>query len=242
MERRRDKTAAVTFMRKLLKKQGYAPDVIVTDKLRSYGAACGVTDMRKGFDGLSMLAQEVLKQNPFVGHLFAFRGRRGDLVKILYWDGQGFCLFAKRQFGCVDADQALTVVVEIHESNSTRREPTLVITTWRPSKAHRLHRRLEYGPPTASRTRVTPLFSVSAATMAGMSNGFGVDERIRAGFRILIDVGANDAGVFPMRDLDRCSPTAPDAPVMRTVSPAPISPATTRADQAATKGTPTAAA
>ena len=38
--------------------------------------ACGVTDMRKGFDSLAMLAQEVLKQNPFAGHLFAFRGRR----------------------------------------------------------------------------------------------------------------------------------------------------------------------
>ncbi len=45
--------------------------------------ACGVTDMRKGFDSLA-----VLKQNPFAGHLFAFRGRRGDLVKVLYWDGQ----------------------------------------------------------------------------------------------------------------------------------------------------------
>ena len=58
--------------------------------------AMGPTDMRKGFDGLSMLAQEVLKQEPFSGHLFVFRGKRGDLVKILYWDGQGFCLFAKR--------------------------------------------------------------------------------------------------------------------------------------------------
>src|SRR6266550_2836464 len=58
--------------------------------------ACGATDMRRGFDSLSMLAQEVLKQDPFSGHLFAFRGRRGHLVKILYWDGQGFCLFAKR--------------------------------------------------------------------------------------------------------------------------------------------------
>jgi transposase len=52
--------------------------------------ACGATDMRKGFDSLSVMAQEVLKQDPFAGHLFAFRGRRGDLVKILYWDGQGF--------------------------------------------------------------------------------------------------------------------------------------------------------
>ena len=58
--------------------------------------AMGPTDMRKGFDGLSMLAQEVLKQELFSGHLFVFRGKRGDLVKVLYWDGQGFCLFAKR--------------------------------------------------------------------------------------------------------------------------------------------------
>jgi transposase len=58
--------------------------------------AMGPTDMRKGFDGLSTLAQDTLKQDPFSGHLFVFRGKRGDLVKILYWDGQGFCLFAKR--------------------------------------------------------------------------------------------------------------------------------------------------
>ena len=54
------------------------------------------TDMRKGMNGLSRLVQEVLKGDPFCGALFVFRGRRGDLVKILYWDGQGFCLFAKR--------------------------------------------------------------------------------------------------------------------------------------------------
>jgi transposase len=58
--------------------------------------ACGVTDMRKGFDSLAVMAQEVLKQDPFCGAVFCFRGRRGDLIKILYWDGQGFCLFAKR--------------------------------------------------------------------------------------------------------------------------------------------------
>jgi len=52
--------------------------------------------MRKGIDGLSMLVQELLKLDPFSGHLFAFRGRRGGLLKVLYWDGQGFCLFAKR--------------------------------------------------------------------------------------------------------------------------------------------------
>lgn len=58
--------------------------------------AAGVTDMRKGFDGLAALAQDHLKQDPFSGQLFAFRGKRGDLVKILSWDGQGLCLFAKR--------------------------------------------------------------------------------------------------------------------------------------------------
>jgi transposase len=58
--------------------------------------ACGVTDMRRDFDGLSMMAQDVLKRDPFSGSIFCFRGRRGDLVKVLYWDGQGFCLFAKR--------------------------------------------------------------------------------------------------------------------------------------------------
>ena len=58
--------------------------------------AGGVTDMRKGFNGLSALAQTVLKQDPFSGHLFVFRGRRGDLIKIIWWDGQGACLFSKR--------------------------------------------------------------------------------------------------------------------------------------------------
>ena len=57
--------------------------------------ALGPTDMRKGFDGLSMLAQQALLQDPFSGSLFVFRGKRGDLLKILWWDGQGFCLFSK---------------------------------------------------------------------------------------------------------------------------------------------------
>ncbi len=52
--------------------------------------ACGVTDMRKGIAGLAALAQDVLRQKPTGGAVFAFRGRKGDRLKLLYWDGQGF--------------------------------------------------------------------------------------------------------------------------------------------------------
>src|SRR6201981_791618 len=58
--------------------------------------AAGATDMRKGFDSLAAQAQTVLGQDPFSGHVFCFRGRRGDLVKLLWWDGDGLCLYAKR--------------------------------------------------------------------------------------------------------------------------------------------------
>jgi transposase len=58
--------------------------------------AAGVTDMRRGFTGLSAVVQTTLQQDPLSGHVFVFRGRRGDLLKLLWWDGDGLCLFAKR--------------------------------------------------------------------------------------------------------------------------------------------------
>jgi transposase len=58
--------------------------------------ACGATDMRRGFDGLAVMVQEVLAQDPHSGALFAFRAKRGDLIKLLWWDGEGLCLFAMR--------------------------------------------------------------------------------------------------------------------------------------------------
>jgi len=58
--------------------------------------AAGVTDLRRGFTGLSSLVQTKLEQDPFSGHVFVFRGRRGDLLKVLWWDGDGLCLLAKR--------------------------------------------------------------------------------------------------------------------------------------------------
>ena len=58
--------------------------------------ATGPTDMRKGFASLALLVQEVVRQDPLGGHLFCFRGRRGDLLKVIWHDGQGACLFTKR--------------------------------------------------------------------------------------------------------------------------------------------------
>ena len=55
-----------------------------------------LTDMRRGFQGLSAQVQTVLEQQPYSGHVFIFRGRRGDMVKCLWFDGDGLCLLAKR--------------------------------------------------------------------------------------------------------------------------------------------------
>jgi len=58
--------------------------------------ACRPVDLRNGFDGLAAKAKQVIGADPFSGHLFLFRGKRGDYLKALYWDGSGLCLFAKR--------------------------------------------------------------------------------------------------------------------------------------------------
>lgn len=58
--------------------------------------AAGVTDMRKGMDGLAALVQTMLARNPYEGHVFVFRGRRGDLVKLLWSSGDGMNLYVKR--------------------------------------------------------------------------------------------------------------------------------------------------
>ena len=58
--------------------------------------AAGVTDMRRSFTGLSAMVQTTLQQSPLSGHVFVFRGRRGDVIKLLWHDGDGLCIFHKR--------------------------------------------------------------------------------------------------------------------------------------------------
>ena len=63
--------------------------------------AAGPTDMRKGFDSLASAVESSLALDPFSGHLFVFRSRRGDRVKVLWWDRDGYCLWYKRlEKGC----------------------------------------------------------------------------------------------------------------------------------------------
>ena len=69
--------------------------ITLASGLRVY-LACGVTDMRKGMVGLSMLVQQTLKDNPFDGAVFAFRGRRAGLIKLIWHDGIGLCMLTKR--------------------------------------------------------------------------------------------------------------------------------------------------
>ena len=58
--------------------------------------ALGATDMRKSIDGLSILVAQQLQLDPFAGHLFGFCNRSRTIIKLLYWDRNGFCLWQKR--------------------------------------------------------------------------------------------------------------------------------------------------
>lgn len=102
--------------------------------------ACGATDMRRGMCGLAVMAQEVLKQNPHSGAVFAFRGRRGDLVKLLWYDGQGLCLFSKR----IDRGKFVWPMTQVGVAHLSAAQLSMLLEgidwrrperTWRPALA-----------------------------------------------------------------------------------------------------------
>lgn len=92
-------------------------------------------DMRRGYDGLAQLAREQVRQDPLSGHLFVFRNRRGDRIKILYWDRDGYALWQKRleagtfRFPVADAGSVtvsaaeLAMILEGIDLASARRRP-----------------------------------------------------------------------------------------------------------------------
>lgn len=99
--------------------------------------ARGTTDMRKSFDGLAGAVRELLAEDPLSGHLFVFCGRRRHMVKILYWDGTGFWLVAKRlargTFSWPEATDARpTIALRSDELGALLGGVDLDRTTWRP--------------------------------------------------------------------------------------------------------------
>ncbi|QBQ21147.1 transposase [Shigella flexneri] len=80
----------------------------------------GITDMRCGFNGLASKVQNTLKDDPFSGHIFVFRGRSGKMVKILWADRDGLCLFTKRLAGDPGRERAPDASSVIHATGGDR--------------------------------------------------------------------------------------------------------------------------
>jgi len=108
--------------------------------------AAGPADMRRGFDGLTRMTTDVIRQDPFSGALFVFRNRRGDRGKVLYWAGDGFALWYRRlerstfRFPACEGDAAeiravdLSMILEGIDLSTTRRRhryarPSLATTS-----------------------------------------------------------------------------------------------------------------
>lgn len=70
--------------------------MMLSNNLKRVFLAVGITDMRKSINGLSVLVERAMDKNPFDGDLFVFCNRRRSMIKILYWDKNGFALWHKR--------------------------------------------------------------------------------------------------------------------------------------------------
>ena len=101
--------------------------------------AAGVTDVRRGFNRLATQSEQVLAGDPFSGHLFLFKGRRGDQIKMIWWDGQGACLFTKR----LERGRFVWPAAREGKINLSRAQLAMLMegidwrmpqTTWRPRK------------------------------------------------------------------------------------------------------------
>lgn len=78
--------------------------------------AAGVTDMRRGFTTLAAQAEQTLKQDPFTGHLFVFRGRRGDLIKIIWWEFEPVREAANSPVGCLRQERAEPMCLPVQQA------------------------------------------------------------------------------------------------------------------------------
>lgn len=102
--------------------------------------AAGVTDMRCGFNGLAAKVESALQADPLNGHVFVFRGRCGDIMKLLWWIGDGLCLLAKRlERGRFIWPQATSGTVTLSQAQLSMllegidwRQP---LRTWQPTSA-----------------------------------------------------------------------------------------------------------
>ena len=100
----------------------------------------GITDMRCGFNGLAAKVEAALQADPFNGHVFVFRGRRGDIIKLLWWTGDGLCLLSKRlERGRFIWPQASSGTVTLTQAQRSMllegidwRQP---VRTWQPQSA-----------------------------------------------------------------------------------------------------------
>ncbi len=89
-----------------------------TRRVKAY-AYTEPVDMRKGFDGLMAVVEQKLGRNPLSGELFLFVSRNLIRAKVLYWDGTGLCVFAKRleqgRFSCLWSESDSTVRLTVNE-------------------------------------------------------------------------------------------------------------------------------